>query len=99
MAHALIHGNAAQMRALLRLVSIAAIAAALLGCIFVALALAGLYVVSFSGIEPGDYLGFDTLAPTVPEAIQQLAIGSGIIAIALCARALIRRKLRTQRDP
>jgi hypothetical protein len=81
-------------RSLLKLVSLLAIPVGLFGALVVAIALAGLYMVVFEGVRPGEPIWLDELAPSKSSAALQLAIGAGLIGVSLVARAAIRRRLQ-----
>jgi hypothetical protein len=78
----------------LKLVSVLAIPVALIGAIAIALALAGLYMVVFEGVRPGEPIWLDELSPSKSGAALQVAIGAGLVGVALVLRAAIRRKLQ-----
>jgi hypothetical protein len=82
------------MRSFLRLLSLLAIPVGLFGALIVAMALAGLYMVVFEGVPPGEPIWLDELAPSKSGAALQVAIGAGLVGLSLVLRAAIRRKLR-----
>lgn len=83
------------MRAtVLRLASIIAIPVALLGALVVALSLAGLWMVVIEGMAPGEPIWADAQAPSMKEALTDIASGTALVTLALTVRALVRRKLR-----
>lgn len=81
-------------RSLLRLVSLLAIPVGLFGALVVAIALAGLYMVVVEGVQPGEPIWLDELAPSKSRAALQVAIGAGLIGVSLIVRAAIRRRLQ-----
>jgi hypothetical protein len=82
------------MRSFLKLVSLLAIPVALIGAVVVAFALAGLYMVVFEGVRPGEPIWLDELAPSRSGAALHVAIGAGLVGVALIVRAGIRRRLQ-----
>jgi hypothetical protein len=79
-------------RFLLKLISLVAIASALSGAVVVGLTLAGVYMVLFEGMRPGEPIWMDVLAPSLRDACQEIACGIAVIGLALFVRGLIRGK-------
>ena len=81
------------MRATLKVASILAMAVLILGALVVGAAVPGLYMVLVGGAHPGDVIYLDELAPSKSEAARQIAVGIGLIVLAVLTRAYARRNL------
>ena len=65
---------------------------ALVGCVWLAHALVGGYMVWSGNAAPGNSIFLDELAPTLSEALLEALEGLALIGISLALRAWIRRK-------
>jgi len=81
------------MRSLLKAISLLMLLVAFVGCVGVAFAIAGGYMVASGAVSPGQPMYLDELAPSSQAVIYQLLVGVALIALSLISRAAIRRKL------
>ena len=73
--------------------SLAMFLVAFVGCVNVAFAFVGWYMVASGTVQPGEPMYLDELAPTGQASLDQLLYGAAFIVVALVSRIAIRRTL------
>ena len=81
------------MRWVLHTISALMVAVGLIGCVSIAYAIVGAYMVIAGYVEPGQPVYVDELAPTYLQSLSQFLVGAGLVTLALVSRAVVRRRL------
>ena len=83
------------MRHVLHFISLVMALVGLVGCLYVAFGGIEVYLVASGRAAPGEPIFLDTLAQPLAESLRNVAIGIGLIALAMLVRWFIRRKWPT----
>jgi len=86
------------VRSTLKLASALGIPVMIVGAIIIGFVVPGFYMVAFEGVKPGEPIHPEELAPTLAESGLQLALGGGLLIVAIVTRVITRRKLRAMRS-